>query len=271
MICTVINAALHLIAIAGYMAASVLLYLNLSRGRPGRPWVLAAAALAVLAHAIVLAATLRTHGALDLSFYHALSLVAWIVVALVVLVSLFKRFEVPGLVLFPVAALVVLVKWMVQSPPLLLAERSLAFNLHIALAFVAYALLSLAAAHALVLWLHERRLRRHKMVGVTASLPPLSRTETLMFQLIGAGFSLLTATLITGALFVDNLMAQHLVHKTTLSVVAWVVFAVLLFGRYRFGWRGPTAVGWTLAGMALLLLAYFGSKLVLELILSRTV
>jgi len=93
--------------------------------------------------------------------------------------------------------------------------------------------------------------------------------EHFLFQLIAAGFALLTLALFTGLIFVQNLFAQHLVHKTVLSLLAWLVFAVLLWGRWRFGWRGRTAIRWTLGGFASLMLAYFGSKLVLELILGR--
>jgi ABC-type uncharacterized transport system permease subunit len=91
-----------------------------------------------------------------------------------------------------------------------------------------------------------------------------------MFRVIAAGFVLLTLTLLSGVLFVDDLFAQHLVHKTVLSIAAWIVFGILLFGRWRWGWRGRRAVRLTLAGMAILLLAFFGSKFVLEVILHRT-
>ena len=91
----------------------------------------------------------------------------------------------------------------------------------------------------------------------------------LLFQLIGAGFALLTLTLVTGALFVDNLFGQHLVHKTVLSIIAWLIFGALLYGRWKHGWRGRRAVNLTLSGMALLVLAFFGTKAVLELVLHR--
>ena len=73
-----------------------------------------------------------------------------------------------------------------------------------------------------------------------------------------------------GILFVEDIFAQHLVHKTALTIVAWILFSILLWGRYKLGWRSQTAVRFTLAGFALLMLAYFGSKLVLELVLQRT-
>ena len=123
---------------------------------------------------------------------------------------------------------------------------------------------------AILLAFQERALRNHRLdSGLFRALPPLTLTETLMFRLIGAGFVLLTLTLLSGVLFVDNLFAQHLVHKTVLSIAAWIVFGVLLFGRWRWGWRGRRAVRLTLAGMVVLLLAFFGSKFVLELVLKR--
>ena len=101
------------------------------------------------------------------------------------------------------------------------------------------------------------------------SLPSVEALEAGTFQALTAGFAVLTLALFSGFVFVDNLFAQHLVHKTVLSCLAWVVFAVLLFGRWRFGWRGRTATNWALSGFALLGLAYFGSKIVLESILGR--
>jgi ABC-type uncharacterized transport system permease subunit len=104
---------------------------------------------------------------------------------------------------------------------------------------------------------------------ISAHFPPLSRLERQLFQLISVGFLLLTLTLISGVLFISNWSAQHLVHKTVLTVSAWLVFGTLLLGHWRFGWRGKQAAIATLAGMGLLALAFFGSKFVLEVILKR--
>jgi ABC-type uncharacterized transport system permease subunit len=90
-----------------------------------------------------------------------------------------------------------------------------------------------------------------------------------MFRLIGAGFVLLTLSLFTGFVFVTNLFTQHLIHKTVLSLIAWTIFGVLLIGRIRIGWRGRSAVRWTVSGFSVLTLAYFGSKFVLEDVLGR--
>ena len=93
--------------------------------------------------------------------------------------------------------------------------------------------------------------------------------EYLLFRLIWTGEVLLALAILTGALFLENMFAQHLAHKTVLSIVAWLVFAVLLWGKHRLGWRGTTAVRWTLTGFGLLILAYLGSKFVLEVLLQR--
>jgi ABC-type uncharacterized transport system permease subunit len=121
-----------------------------------------------------------------------------------------------------------------------------------------------------MLWLQERALRRRQFAPLLRAFPPLTLLEALLFRLIGAGFALLTLALLSGAVFVENLFAQHLAHKTVLSLLAWAVFGALVFGRLRYGWRGRRAVRLTLTAMVLLALAFFGSKFVLELVLGRT-
>jgi ABC-type uncharacterized transport system permease subunit len=88
--------------------------------------------------------------------------------------------------------------------------------------------------------------------------------------MLGAGLFFLTISLLSGFIFIEDLFAQHLVHKTVLSILAWIIFSCLMLGRLWFGWRGQTAIKWTLFGFVSLLLAYFGSKLVLEIILHRS-
>jgi ABC-type uncharacterized transport system permease subunit len=91
--------------------------------------------------------------------------------------------------------------------------------------------------------------------------------EALLFELLWCGEILLTIAIITGFIFLDDLFAQHLVHKTVFTLLAWCIYAILLWGRHAKGWRGNTALRWTLGGFCLLMLAYFGSKFVLEVLL----
>lgn len=148
-------------------------------------------------------------------------------------------------------------------------------QLHVSVALMAYASLSLAALQALLLLLIEKRLKSPQSLNANWFarfanwLPPLSRIERQLFQLITVGFVLLTLTLLSGGLFIHDWFAQHLVHKTVLTIAAWLCFGLLLLGHWRFGWRGRQAAIFTLGGMVLLLLAFFGSKMVLELILRR--
>jgi ABC-type uncharacterized transport system permease subunit len=134
---------------------------------------------------------------------------------------------------------------------------------------VAFGLLSIAGLYALFVFVIDHFLRRHHLSPLMRSLPPLEVLEDLLFKLISAGFLLLTVSLGSGTMFIDDIFAQHLVHKTALSILAWLAFGILLWGRWRYGWRGSVAVRLTLAGFVLLVLSYFGSKFVLETILGR--
>ena len=100
-------------------------------------------------------------------------------------------------------------------------------------------------------------------------LPPLQTMESLLFELLWVGEILLTLAILSGFYFLEDMFAQHLVHKTVFALSAWFIYALLLWGRHQMGWRGTKAIRWALAGFVCLMLAYFGSKLVLEIILNR--
>ena len=140
---------------------------------------------------------------------------------------------------------------------------------HVFFSIVAYAVLTVAAGQAVLLSIQDRQLRNGHIRGVMRLFPPMQVMESMLFEVIWLGEILLTIAISTGFFYVDNLFAQHLVHKTVLTLIAWVVFAILLGGRYLRGWRGRTATRFTLSGFAVLLVAFFGSQLVLEFILKR--
>ena len=250
-----------------YLTAALILALPLLHRRPlPRTFGFGVAAVAVALHAAVLAG--KHGGGVDLHFFAALSLVGACIAGLCLLVNITRPVATLGVITFPLAALLLLTDTFAapSKQPLPIEWQ---IKLHVVFALVAYSVLSIAALLAILLWLQERALRMRQFSGIVRSLPPLTLTESLVFQLIGVGFFLLTLTLISGILFVDNLFAQHLIHKTVLSIAAWVVFGALLFGRWRYGWRGRRAVRLTLVGMVLLLLAFFGSQFVLEVVLHR--
>jgi len=140
---------------------------------------------------------------------------------------------------------------------------------HVAMATTAFAFLTIGMVLAIAQVIVDRRLRSRQPLGLLKILTPLESLESGCFQSIFAGFAVLTLALVSGAFFVQDLFAQHLVHKVVLAIIAWIVFGVLLLGRLRFGWRGRKALRWTFAGYALLGLSYFGSKLILENILGK--
>jgi ABC-type uncharacterized transport system permease subunit len=258
---------LALIAIALYLAAAGgLARPLLSGGKPLNRLALGLAGAAVLVHAGILLGMHR--GALDLHFFAALSLVAFVVSALTLLVNASRPVAALGVIVFPLTAALVAVDSFL-APATLPQPMDWQIKLHVTVALVAFGVLSIAAALAILLAIQERALRHRQFGHWLRALPPLTLTETLLFRLISAGFVLLTLTLLTGVLFVDDLFGQHLAHKTVLSIVAWLMFGVLLYGRWRHGWRGARAVNLTLIGMAALVLAFFGSKAVLELVLHR--
>jgi ABC-type uncharacterized transport system permease subunit len=256
-----------LISVALYLVATGLLVANVrSDETSGRSWLLPAIA-AVALHACAHLLAWRGAGGADMHFFAALSLIALGMAGLTVIVGAKGRMAALGVVVFPLAA-IMLVGYHLHGhlPPEPLDWR---LQLHAWTALLAYATLAIAALLAVMLWLQERALRRRDIRGWLRALPPLVELETLLFRTIKVGFVLLSATLLTGVLFVDDLLAQHLVHKTVLSVLSWLTFGALLLGRWRYGWRGTVAVRWTMAAMALLVLSFLGSKFVLELVLGR--
>jgi ABC-type uncharacterized transport system permease subunit len=258
---------LALSAAALYLAAAIVFARPLAQRQPlPRAVGLTLAAIAVFAHAWVLAGMHR--GAVDLHFFAALSLVGACIAGLCLLVNLLRPVATLGVIVFPLAA-ALLTMDVFAAPATQPLPLEWQIKLHVVFALLGFSVLCIAALIAILLALQERALRMHRFNGIVSALPPLTLTEALMFQLIAAGFVLLTLALLSGILFVDNLFAQHLIHKTVLSIAAWIVFGTLLFGRWRYGWRGRRAVRLMLSGMLLLLLAYFGSRFVLELVLKR--
>lgn len=237
------------------------------RAAPHKPLILLLGLLALLAQGLSLAQQLITPAGLVLDFFNAASLISASIIAITLLACL--RIPVHNLLLFlyPLGALTALLAELAPHGTLEPINEQPGILAHILLSVLAYGLLTIAVVQALLLLVQDRRLKQKHPAGWIRSFPPLQTMESLLFGFLWGGWVLLSASLISGWLFLDNLFAQHLAHKTILSCFAWVVFAVLLWGRHQLGWRGHKAIRWTLAGFCLLMLAYFGSKLVKEFIL----
>jgi ABC-type uncharacterized transport system permease subunit len=224
--------------------------------------------VALTVHALSHVLAWHQVGGLDLHFFSALSLVALGMATLSTAVAWLRRFDALGSVVYPFAALALLAYAMSGARPA--ADLGWPLQLHALLALLAYAALAqhpfLPPQHHREHCGHRQRRLDHPLLRL---LPPLTELEDLLFRTIGAGFLLLSAALLTGVVYVEDLLAQHLAHKTVLSALSWLVFGALLYGRVRHGWRGRRAVRMTLGAMSLLLLAFFGSKFVLEVLLGR--
>jgi len=256
-----------------YLTCGVLLLLKLNSHAAvvslSRFQLLLPALIAVLLHGWVVYHGLLTPQGLDVGFFSVLSLVGCLVALLLVTASFSQPIESLGIFVFPVAALMLLLRLFNPEGYYLVHQLGPGLDFHILTSILAYSMLSIAAVQAILLYIQDTHLHNKHPGGFIRALPPLETMETLLFQMIGLGFLVLSISLLSGLPYIDNLLEQRLVHKTVLSVVAWLIFGVLLFGRWRFGWRGRTAIRFTISGFIMLMLAYFGSKFVIELILQR--
>lgn len=202
---------------------------------------------------------------------HALSAIVWLALAVYALSSLRQPVDALNALILPVAALAVLLPLLLPERPVQLTTSPLLLA-HLAMAFLAYALFTIAALHAGVMSLLEKRLHAHAFDSSVAKLPPLLTLEKLLFNIIGFGFVLLTLALASGILFSEQVFGKpfsftHFTqHKTVFALLSWLIYAGLLLGRQIYGWRGRTAIAWSLTGFAMLVLAYLGSKVALQLL-----
>jgi ABC-type uncharacterized transport system permease subunit len=256
-------------AIALYLGASFPVARQLRGGEaPGRNAVLALGAPAVILHAVSLWQLIVSDAGLHLGLFPVASLVGVTGGAMVVMSVFYRRLEWISVMVFPLAALTIATALWIQGGE---AAKPLAhgIGMHILLSVLAQAVLGIASAQSILLLVQHRQLKDGHIRGVMRLFPPIQVMETMLFELLWAGTLLLGAAIITGFVYLEDLFAQHLVHKTVLTLVAEAVFVILLGGRYFLGWRAQTAIFLTLIGFALLVLGFFGSQLVLEYILYR--
>lgn len=263
-------------AIILYLTCSALLFFNLKRsanenasntGLLSKKQIIAMGLAALCLHGLALYSSMISQTGIDLGFYNAISLVSAVIVLLVLIAVWRYPVDILAVVLLPLAAISMLIDSFNNTHHLLAPGSSNALIFHILSSIVAYSILTLAALQAVLLSIQNRFLHSHQPGGFIKLMPPLRDMEVLLFEIIVVGFTVLTIALGSGLIFLENMFEQQLAHKTVLSIIAWFVFLTLLIGRWKLGWRGRTAIRWTLAGFVSLMLAYFGSKFVLEIIL----
>lgn len=202
-------------------------------------------------------------------FASALSVTVWLIAAVYAVEShYYPQLKIRWSLCLLGSAVVLLSQLFPGAP--LPPSTSVWLPLHWALGIASYGLFGVAVAHAWYMGLVEERMRKATDLGGGM---PLLMIERLTFRFVAAGFVLLTATLLVAFVFSESLYGRGVAlrwdHKTVFSLLSWVMFAALLLGRAQFGWRGRRAVRMLYAGALLLLLAYVGSRFVLEVILGR--
>lgn len=226
---------------------------------------------ALCSHAFVLSEAMFGAGGFRFGLFIALSLSLWLAMLVYGLESLITPLHQLLTYAAPAAALFALLPAVSEGHPQLVMADNWAFRTHIVVAMLAYSLFTLAVFHALLLATAERRIHNASLLKHT-SLPPLLTLERLLFRLIGAAFVFLTLTVGSGLLFSEQIFGKPftLSHKSVFGIAAWLLFSALLLGRQLYGWRGKLATRWLLAGFACLVLAYAGSRFVLEILLHRS-
>jgi ABC-type uncharacterized transport system permease subunit len=233
-------------------------------------------ALAWLLHGAALGVDMLAPGGVRIGFAIMLSAALWVSVGAYWVEN--RNFALDGLrrLVMPCACAATVLPVLFPGSVLQLQGQSSAFGWHIAVAILAYSTLTIAAFHAVLMALQETRLHTRTagaawLGGALDQLPALLTMEKLLFRLIRIGFVLLSLTVLSGIVFSEQLFgtAVRWDHKSVFALLSWLLFAALLAGRYWRGWRGKTALRFTLAGFATLALAYVGSRFVLEVVLRR--
>ena len=274
------SGSLHFLTFLLYSALGLLFWRSV--WRPAGPEIAHHAAEASMAGRLAILVPLALHGALlyfslfpgaglSLGIGNTVSAISWLTVLVYWLASF--RYNMEGLqtLILPGAAICLLVPLIFPEAHTITHTELPLFKIHLLISVLAYSLFTIAALHAVLTAVVERRLHGHSLSQIQGKLPPLLAMEALLFRIITVGFVLLTLSILSGILFSEELFHKPLQfnHKSLFALLSWGIYAALLGGRQIYGWRGRTAILWTLAGFSMLLLAYLGSKFVLEIILQR--
>jgi len=270
----------HFAVAAAYLAFAWRCWSGLRHGGGAQPRgpVTLLLPLAVLVHGALLAQDILGGGGLRVGFAQALSASFFVACVLLWIEGFFVALGGLYALITPLAALAALLPLAFHGIPLAAEGSALALRVHLGVSILAYSLFTIAALHSVLMasidrYLHQPSRDGSPSIGALLSqMPPLLALESLLFRQLSAGFLLLTASLGSGIAFSEELFGRPLRfdHKTVFAIIAWLVFAGLLLGRYAFGWRGRVAQRWLFVGFLMLLLAYIGSRFVFEVVLDKT-
>ncbi|WP_434354179.1 cytochrome c biogenesis protein CcsA [Psychrobacter sp. HD31] len=259
----------YVIASLCYISISFwLLYCLYHKRAISKPLAIGLLTIGLCLHAWLLYPNIITPNGLNFNVFNTLSLTSLFLLTFFLLFSLIRPIYSLGILAAPAAFFGITAGFFGHAPYKPLANISAGLQTHILLSIAAYSLLLMCAVQAIILRLQIRELKhrtRHRLW--VSKLPPLQSMENLLFDMLVLGFVLLSFALLLGFVYVDDFFAQHLAHKTVFSILSWLMFAYLIFGHWRFGWRGKHAANMTVFSFLLLAIGFVGSKAVLELIL----
>jgi len=225
--------------------------------------------IALLLHIAGLHYPLLLEEGQTLNFISLASYVMWFLSLILFITTLNRKIESLAIPILPLTIVSIFLATILETDAQNAINMKTGLGFHVLSSLLAYSTLMLASFQALLLAVQNNHLHARKNSNFIRSLPSLENMEHLLFRFIKIGVVLLSLGLLSGFYFLENLFGSGIAHKTILSIIAWVVFSVLLFGRWKYGWRGKTAVRWTLGGFIVLMLAFFGTKFVQEFILDQ--
>lgn len=234
---------------------------------PNRKAVAGFAAIAVILHAAALSQAIFTTDGQNLSLTNVISVVNWIIAFAFTVVMFRLKVIVVVPVVYACSILSVALLWLLPPQFITHFERSPALLVHVVLSLMSYSALMIAALYAIQLAIIQNKLKK-KQLNLSPVIPPLMTVEKQLYHLVIIGVILLSLSLATGFIFLENMFGDGQGHKAVLSIAAWFVYIVMLWQQYSVGCKIRTAVAYTLTGATLLSIAYFGARIVKELFLS---
>ncbi|WP_353143054.1 cytochrome C assembly family protein [Acinetobacter pragensis] len=260
-----------ILALIAYTTSFWYLFMHLMSKRVPNHWFVGVIlTLGLFLHAGVLYSDMLTPMGVNYNVFNIMSFTSALMLLLSILFSTYRPVLPLSLIGIPVAAAGLIMGFAFSKHDLFIAQNSAGLDVHIVLSLSAYAVLLMATIHAVLLWFQDRELKNKQKRRVWVNLlPPFQAMESLLFDMLIAGFALLTLALGFGFITIDDFFGQHLAHKTAFSIISWFIYGSLLIGHYKFGWRGQKAIRFTIIGFFLLAVGFIGSKLVLEMILHR--
>jgi len=228
------------------------------------------AILLSLLHGVHLYFALKRDGDLNMALGNIFSLVCLMTMVMFWLGALFRQITNLGIIVLPIGLLGLIASSYAPGPALILHDAPPSLWLHLSIAILAFGFLCIAAVQAVLLFFQEKQLQSANPGGLFPALPAIQTMEANMVQLTILGVILLTINLATGLLSSLQVHGKTIEfnHHILLSILAWLGFSALLIGRKLFGWRGQIAAKWTIFAFLVLILAYFGTRIVTSVILA---